>query len=93
MMIKHLDISISMLTRKPGQTLTMMKCAEQFNITGYVLFRENASIKIEVEGTHENLNHFLQTCHSLPGLDNSELIPSESSIIKGFRQFSIVDCK
>ena len=87
----HFDIKITGFLQKPGLQLRLMRMAELHHITGYATWGKDEVVTIEAEGKETDITQFINFLKEIPGIENDAQILSKKPILKGFREFSIID--
>lgn len=88
-MHKHLDIFIFGRVKGVGFRLAAKQVADNLGIRGYVR-NEGKFVFVEAEGTEEDLDNFIEWCHSGPELAQVDRVDFKEGHIKSFREFSIL---
>ena len=88
-MKKHFDITVTGKVQGVGFRYQAQEFADKINISGYARNLRDGSVFMEIEGEEKDLNSFVEWCKSDTLLASVKHMDIKSSVIKGYREFSI----
>lgn len=88
-MTKHLDIFVFGKVQGVNFRMAAKSAADNLDIRGYAK-NEGKFVLVEAEGTEENLDNFIEWCHT--GSDGAEVsrVDFKEGRLKGFQVFSVL---
>lgn len=88
--IKHLDIQVKGKVQGVFFRASTREVATDLGITGWVKNEDDGSVKIQAEGTDEQLKEFLKYCEKGPKNSLVEEVKVSSGNVLFFKEFEIV---
>ena len=89
-MVKHLTISVNGRVQGVGFRYHTKKMAEKLGINGTVQNEADGTVRIEAEGTQEQLQNFLDWCLEGPDAANVDDLQQREGQVKNYRSFEII---
>ena len=88
-MVKHLDIFVFGSVQGVFFRSAAKQIADNLGIKGYTK-NEGKFVFIEAEGTEEDLDNFIEWCHSGTDLSKVEKVEFKEGRLKSFNSFNIL---
>lgn len=88
-MIRHYNITIKGKVQGVYYRVNAQAQAHKFNLTGYVKNLPRSGVYAEVEGTEENINHFIEWCYVGPPNASVTEVISEEGEVQGYTTFEV----
>jgi acylphosphatase len=63
--------------------------AHQFDLTGFAMNLHDKSVLIHAEGDEENINKFIEWCHTGPRLADVTEVNAQEQELQGYQTFEI----
>lgn len=87
--IQHLNIKIYGLVQGIFFRATAKEMADKLDIKGLVRNEPDGSVYIEAEGEKNQLDKFLEWCHTGPSMAQVEKVIARKEVLKNFSQFKV----
>lgn len=87
--IVHKNIKVSGRVQGVGFRYSAKMAAENLGLKGYVENLYDGDVYLEVEGTAENVNEFINWCRTGPGYASVDQVYIGDDAVKSFRSFEI----
>ncbi len=88
-MLRHYNIKVRGKVQGVSYRFNAQATAHKFDLTGFARNMPDDSVYIEVEGKEENINKFIEWCHTGPRLAKvSEVVPEEAEFV-GYQTFEV----
>jgi acylphosphatase len=88
-MIRHYNITIKGKVQGVSYRVNAQAQAHKFNLTGFVKNLPKEGVYVEVEGTEENINKFIEWCYTGPRLAKVTEVKAEEGATIGFTTFEV----